>query len=169
MRMLLISLILVTLTVCGCAKQDKPVQAKSQNTSKAPAYPVPRELAGMEEQGSGSVSTAWPRDWSAVLGQTVTLEGSAANAKVGALLLKGEKKEIWIDGLGWWPDGYYLGEGKGKRLRVTGTVIQRNDLPVFNQKEDEPVVQSMGAPPGMDLEQARRRFLLKDATWVVLD
>ena len=39
----------------------------------------------------------WPKDWSKYLGQSVILEGTAADAKLGALLL-GDGGVIWIDG-----------------------------------------------------------------------
>jgi hypothetical protein len=108
-------------------------------------------------------ATAWPKDWSNLLGQAVTLEGTAADAKLGALLVQESNGAIWIDDLESWPNGYYLGGDKGKHVRVTGTVIERYDLPVFIQKEGEPLRAGIAVPPGTDLKKASRRFLLKDA------
>jgi hypothetical protein len=98
----------------------------------------------------------------------VTLEGTAANAKLGALL-QGKDDAIWIDGLDSWPDGFYAGGDQGKRLRVTGTVIRKDDVPVFVQKPGEPP--RAGIPVGSEeeLEKARWRYLLADAKWTVVD
>src|SRR5262245_58909581 len=89
-----------------------------------------------EPQQADRCPRAWPQNWASQIGKSITLEGTAANTKLGAVLL-GESGEIWIDGLDAWPDGFYLGGDRGKRLRVTGTVIERHDLPVFIQKEGE--------------------------------
>lgn len=113
--------------------------------------------------------TAWQKDWSDRIGKIVILEGTAANAKLGALLL-GEGTEIWIDGLQQWPDGFYIGCDHGKRVRVTGTVIKRDDLPTSVLRPGEPVKQgTWGGGTEEDVEKAKRRFLLKDASWTVLD
>ena len=50
--------------------------------------------------------------------------------KVGAALF-GDGEAVLIDGQDSGGDGYYLGEERGKRLRVTGTVIDRHDFPAF--------------------------------------
>jgi hypothetical protein len=109
--------------------------------------------------------TAWPKDWSPHLGQTVTVEGTAGNAKLGAVL-QGAEGIIWIDGLEQWPEGFYTGDARSKRLRVTGTVIERDDMPAFigdSSRAGIPVQSEK------ELAQANRRFLLKDAKWTVLD
>jgi hypothetical protein len=66
-------------------------------------------------------------------------------------------------------DGYYLGGEQGKRVRVTGTVIERHNLPVFIPRKDELPVQGIPVPEGTDLHKASRRFLLQDAKWVVVE
>ena len=106
----------------------------------------------------------WPKDWSACLGQSVTVEGTAINMKLGAIVSR-DGAHIWIDGLWEWPSGYYLGGDEGKRVRVTGTVIQRHDLPVFVRKAGEPLIAGIPVPEGTNLYEASRRFLLKDAKW----
>jgi hypothetical protein len=95
---------------------------------------------------------AWPADWGGVLGKTITLEGKPQEAKMGPVLV-GEGREIWISGLEEWPPG-------AKRVRVTGVVIERNDLPVF--VPDDGGLQKGGMPvaPGTDLEAASHRYLL---------
>src|SRR5262245_1316981 len=112
-------------------------------------------------------SVAWPKDWSSELGNSVTLEGTAANAKLGALL-PGEGTSIWIDGLDQWPSSVVGASGHGKRLRVTGVVIEKLDTPAFVPKEGEPA--KTGIPVESEkLDAASHRFLLKDARWTPLD
>jgi hypothetical protein len=133
--------------VCGCA----------QDQAASPRVPDPQERV-----------MAWPEDWSGHVGQTVTLEGTAADAKLGALL-QGKQAAIWIDGVDSWPEGIYSGGDQGKRLRVTGTVIKKDDLPVFVQKPGEPPRSGIPVTSEQELEKAKWRYLLKDAKWTVLE
>jgi hypothetical protein len=112
---------------------------------------------------SSSASTSLPSPWEARLGQVVTIEGTAEDAKLGAVLTR-PGDMVWIDGLDAWPRGL-----RGKRVQVTGKVIQRADLPVFVQREGEPQEQGIPVPPGTDVEKARRRFLLTEARWKVVE
>jgi hypothetical protein len=50
-------------------------------------------------------------------------------------------------------------------LRVTGTVVERSDLPVFVPRPGEPIVQGIPVEPDADLERAKKRYLLQNATW----
>jgi hypothetical protein len=101
-----------------------------------------------------------PPTWEARLGQTVTIEGVAEPRKLGAYLA-GDREHIWIDGLQDWPADLV-----GRRVRVTGRVIARSDMPVFvKPPPGEPMPAGIAVPPGTDLERAARRFLLADATW----
>ena len=52
-----------------------------------------------------------------------------------------------------WPEAFYQGADKGKRLRVTGTVIKRDDLPVFVQKAGEPPQAGMAVKSQEELER----------------
>jgi hypothetical protein len=116
-------------------------------------------------------SVSWPASWSSSLGKTVTVEGVALDAKLGAVV-RGEQGqgEIWIDRLAEWPPGYTLGPQSGRRVRVTGTVIERADLPVFEElPPGAPQVTGMPVPKGSDLERASRRFLLAEARWALVD
>jgi hypothetical protein len=128
-------------------------------------------LFGLPEEHPQQVKetriTPWPKDWSNLLGSMVTLEGRAANAKLGALLI-GNSTEIWIDGLDSWPNGFYNGGDSGKRLRVTGMVIKRDDMPVLMPGEGA-TRQGVGVSPGSDLEKAKSRYLLWGAKWTVLE
>jgi len=102
------------------------------------------------------------------LEKVITVEGTAANAKLGAQLV-GTVFTVWIDGLHSWPDGYYHREGPSQRLRVTGRLTEAYDLPVFIPRKDKPDVQGIPVPPGTDLKKASQRFLLKDAKWEKLE
>jgi len=138
------------IVLCGCSQRDRPLQ-------ELPANSVATEQPAQS-----------PSDWSSYLGQTVTVDGTAENMKVGAYLVATGKGGIFIDGLHGWPDGYYSG-GQGKRLRVTGTVIQKDDLPVFVVSPNGPVIQGMPVNSGEEAKKEKWRYLLKDAKWAVLE
>lgn len=74
----------------------------------------------------------WPDDWMKSVGKTVILEGTAQDGDFGARLVE-DTHLVWIDGLDAWPK-----ELSGKRLRVTGVVILRNDLPYRKEGERPP-------------------------------
>lgn len=112
--------------------------------------------------------TAWPEDWSAHVGRSVTLEGTAADAKLGALL-QGDEGAIWIEGLDSWPEGFYFGGDKGKRLRVVGTVTRKDDLPVFVQQPGQAPRAGVPVASEEEREKAKWRYLLSDAKWTVLE
>ncbi|MBI5537488.1 MAG: hypothetical protein HY898_32495 [Deltaproteobacteria bacterium] len=114
--------------------------------------------------GCARAETTVVKDWASVVGQRVVVDGTAANAKLGAML-ETSAGVVWIDGLDSWPEGFYEGQGKGKRLRVTGVVVERHDLPVFVKKPGEPEMQGIPVSPGTDLDHASKRYLLQNATW----
>jgi len=111
---------------------------------------------------------AWPNDWSGLLGQTVTLEGTAENRKVGGFLSGPSGYGIWIDAPHHWPEACFSG-AQGKRLRVTGTVIQRSDLPVFVARPGEPAVAGIPVQSEEERNRAKWRFLLTGVHWTVLE
>ena len=147
MRIVTTLLCFVLVSIYGCS----PYRTASSNS------PSPHERV-----------MAWPKDWSGHLGQTVTLEGTAADAKLGALL-QGEEGAIWIDGLDAWPEGFDAGGGRRKHLRVSGTVIKKDNLPVFVQQPGALPRAGMPVQSAEALEKAQWRYLLKDATWTVLE
>lgn len=149
----------VLAALIGCSPGPKVVpHSPQQRTQKSIAEALQQEVS----------LAGWPTDWSKHLGKTLTLEGTAANAKLGALLL-GKDNAIWIDGLQSWPKGFYQGGDHGKRLRVTGTVIKRDDMPVFVEKPGEPPQAGMPVKSEAELEKAKWRYVLKDAKWTVLE
>jgi hypothetical protein len=67
-----------------------------------------------------------------------------------------------------WPNGYYLKENyeKTKSIKVTGILIEKNDLPVFVQNESDSILQQgIPVPKGTDLKNASHRYLLKKYKW----
>jgi hypothetical protein len=66
--------------------------------------------------------------------------------------------------LGDWPPDVL-----GKRVRVTGEITIRSDLPVFVAKKGEPMRAGMPVPEGTDLKQASRRQVLKNIKWEIVD
>lgn len=88
--------------------------------------------------------------WTPFLGERITVEGTARNAKLGALVQM-KHVAIWVDGLESWPGEWPA----GTPVRVTGVVIQRDDMPVVHP--NGPV---SGGVPG-----SSTRFLLQDPEW----
>jgi len=93
----------------------------------------------------------------ALVGKTITVEGTAENRKDGAVL-RGEHFELWMSDLTGWPDD-------AKRIRATGVLAEDHGRPVFVRRPDEPIVQGVEVPEGTDLQKASRRWVLKDARW----
>ena len=98
----------------------------------------------------------------AQLGRQVTLEGTAEARKLGAVL-RGSDFEVWVDQLQDWPSQYV-----GQRVRVTGILDERHDLPVFIRKPGEPVAGGIPVPEGTDLRQASRKYVVRDAKWSLI-
>ena len=103
-----------------------------------------------------------------LVGQKIVVVGTAVNAKLGAQVLAKDGSAIWIDEMESWPEGYYFGEDDGKILKVTGTVIEKYDLPVYVPQKGEPEKSGIAVEEGTDLKEASHRFLLKNAKWEVI-
>lgn len=112
-------------------------------------------ILGCKSGGEGEMAG---NPWAKKLGQEVTVEGVAQDAKEGALLEMADDT-IWID-MDSWPNGL-----RGKRVVVRGKVIERYDRPVFVQKKDEPIKSGIPVPEGTDLHKASHRYLIANATW----
>jgi hypothetical protein len=101
--------------------------------------------------------TPWQQEWSGYVGQTVIVEGRAERAKLGAIVTdRVENHILYVVGHDHWPGGEL-----GRRVRITGTVIKQTDIPVYDYGKG--TVEHDPADP------RTWRFLLKDATWVVID
>lgn len=104
--------------------------------------------------------------WHHQLGKRITVTGQATNAKMGARL-HGDGFTIWVDlPAKAWPDGMYHGNDKGELVEVTGTVVQRQDVPVIVVVPGEPVLRAgVTVPPGTDVEEASKRYILENVVW----
>ena len=70
---------------------------------------------------------------------------------------------VWVDKSPNWPAA-----GKGLVV-VTGTLVERNDVPVFMLNPDEPFGPGLPVPPGYDAEDIRRRYVIVDAVGQVVE
>ncbi|MBB6372478.1 hypothetical protein [Chryseobacterium shigense] len=103
------------------------------------------------------------------IGKNITVTGQTVNMKLGAILITDNGENIWMDGMDSWPEGYYVNDNNLKTVKVTGTIIEKNDLPVFIPNENDPVLQQgIPEPKGTDLEEASHRYLLKDYTYSIV-
>ena len=110
--------------------------------------------------------------WDEKVGQIVTVEGRLELCKMG-WLLTGAHGSIWLDtvplvvGQGQFGDSLRspMTGMNGTTVRVTGTVVERQDKPVFIEKQGEPPVAGIPCPEGTNLKEARKRHLLTDIAW----
>jgi uncharacterized protein YdeI (BOF family) len=97
-----------------------------------------------------------PAPWN---NRCVIAEGYAVSSKSSELLdLGGPTIGVIFDGDGGWQVPH------GAWVQVRGTVVERSDQPVFIADPNEPIMQGMPVPPGTDLEQARKRWVIEHAT-----
>lgn len=98
------------------------------------------------------------------LGKEITLTGIAENdPKIGARLMGSEISRIYIQNLENWPKEAY-----GKKVTVTGTLIEKHDLPVYIPKNQNDIRSGIIVQKGTDLHAASHRYLLKDAKWEIV-
>ena len=102
-------------------------------------------------------------DLQARLGQPVALEGVAEARKLGAAV-RGNGVEVWLDRMNEWPAAV-----AGRKVRVTGILEERYDLPVYVQKAGEPPVAGIPVPEGTDLRQASRRYVVREPKWSLIE
>src|SRR5687767_3745954 len=102
------SLAVISSTALGCARSTPLQQSQAQD---------------------------WPTDWDELTGKVIVLEGRATNPKMGPVLV-GEQNSIWID-LPSWPAEIDTDSPSSTRLRVSGKVIRRADVPVFLHQEGQ--------------------------------
>lgn len=99
------------------------------------------------------------------LGKVISLTGTAGNdPKIGAYLQSNEIGCIYIEGLENWPKELY-----DKKVTVTGTLIEKHDLPVYIPKNRQDIRSGIAVRKGTDLHEAAHRFLLKDVKWTVVE
>jgi hypothetical protein len=97
-----------------------------------------------------------PASWN---NRCVIAEGYAVSSKSSEMLdLGGPTLGVIFDGDGRWQVPH------GAWVQVRGTIVERSDQPVFIQDPNAPIMQGMPVPPGTDLEQARKRWVIEHAT-----
>jgi hypothetical protein len=69
----------------------------------------------------------------------------------------------WVD-LDDWPSDVL-----GKRVRVTGEMSQRSDLPVFVHRKGDPIRSGMPVPEGTDVKKASQRQVLTNLKWEIVE
>jgi hypothetical protein len=125
---------------------------------------VPKSNPPEAKTGSSPTRDTSSR-WQDQIGKTITMSGKAINHKVGAYI-SGENKGIYVDlPETHWPIELYHGGDESELVRVTGTVAQRSDLPVFIPDPNIPAVQGIPMPTGTILDEAAKRFILEGVTW----
>lgn len=106
------------------------------------------------------------------VGKKITIVGKSTNEKIGATVTLSNGKRIYIDDFDSWPKNYYLGENQSKTIKITGILVERNDLPIQEYPDSDStsflVKQAIQVPKGTDLKKASHRFLLKNVSWKVL-
>lgn len=151
------SLLIIALALVSCRQAEDPPQA-----------PAPPQAQDQGNDRGSQVQKTTPSsepeyDWSPHRGKCVIVEGYASGAKIGPRLQSGtfsigiEMKEPPGEQAWWKIPG-------GSRVRVQGIVVQRADLPVFVEKKGEPPMQGIPVPEGTDLDKARRRYLIEQAS-----
>lgn len=109
------------------------------------------------------------KDLKEFTGKRITIIGQTINMKMGALLITENGENIWMEGLDSWPDGYYVNEHDAKTVKVTGVLIEKNDLPVFIPDEKNSVIQQgIPNPKKSNLKEASRRYLFKDYKYSII-
>ena len=108
------------------------------------------------------------------VGRTVTLTGIAESRKNGPALVT-QDGVVWMEALKG-SDGRAVSDWPtnltGKRVRATGTLVRRGDLPVLSreQSRSDPTLQGIPSdwPEGSrELKEARQRFLLQNVAFEV--
>jgi hypothetical protein len=137
----------ITLVCCLSACQEKKVQAPI-------IEPDPVELH---------------LDWSPLISKTVTVQGIAQNRTLGATV-SAEHGVIWIDDFSGWPKEIYPSIKSQTRVRVTGTLLKRDDMPVYLVEPDDPSIRAgIAVDSKEELERLKWRYLLKDVSWSVVE
>lgn len=103
------------------------------------------------------------------IGKKVTVTGRTVNMKLGAALILENGQLIWMNDMLNWSNGYYDNDKKTKTVKVTGFLIEKNDLPVFIPNENDSIIQQ-GIPTSKEtnLKEATHRYLLKEYEWEVI-
>ena len=102
------------------------------------------------------------------LGKKITLIGKAINAKLGAFLLLDNGSYVWIKNKDSWPSKFYNGNLSGVYVKVTGTLIEAFDKPVYIHNEGDLPRAGIPVPPGTDLKKASHRYLFEKYKYEII-
>lgn len=141
MTMRRVALLFLLVSACAGSAPEVPVSSDKP----APSPHVPARFQGK-------------------IGQTVTVSGVAQRAKAGLLLLIGNSETLWLEV----PDDL-PNEVIGTLIEATGTLVVREDLPVFERREGEPERAGIPVEPGTDVRAASRRVVLTGVRWRRVD
>lgn len=137
---------------------------QAEDPPQAPVAPPQAEEQAEERATAAPAASSEPGfDWAPYRNKCVIAEGYASGSKLGPRLQSGtfsiaiKLPEPPGDEAYWKIPG-------GSRIRVRGIVTERSDLPVFVPKKGEPQMQGMPVPEGTDLDKARRRYLIEQAS-----
>jgi beta-lactamase regulating signal transducer with metallopeptidase domain len=166
-------------------KPHEPFSAKAQTNVEVEGEKKTRmhDIRGSTEKASPSQQPEFrpyyladenPEFWSKNLGKTVSVKGVAVRTMIGAGL-KSEHGQVWIDDFVHWPK-----DMEWKIVRVTGTVVKRHDGPVLSKEQlaltGDNAIPGTGPPDGVgypqgskELHEARKRYLLKDISYTVIE
>lgn len=120
-----------------------------------------------------SIEITKKEDLNEFIGKKITITGRTVNMKLGAALILENGRIIWMDDMLNWPNDYYDNNNnnktKTKTVKVTGFLIEKNDLPVFTSNENDSIIhQGIQTSKETDLKEATHRYLLKEYEWEVI-
>jgi hypothetical protein len=123
-----------------------------------------------EKDKNNNTKTSINEPLKSLIGKRITVKGKTVNLKGGAALILENGTQIWMDDMESWPLGYFINEQDTKIVKVSGILIERNDLPVFIYKDNDSLIQQgIPMPEGTDLNKASHRFVFEKYEWVVVE
>jgi hypothetical protein len=123
-----------------------------------------RELEKVQPPKLPPDASVLSHPWDSLLGKQVVAPArcESRDGQHGASVSVAGRR-LWIDGLPQWPTEIR----GGAELLLTGKLTKVADLEVFRYEEGQPFGKGLPVPPGYDLEGARERYVLLDASWEV--
>lgn len=143
-------IIAMCIFVAGCG--ECPVNKQTAENNKPAPKPEKKDEAPTD------ITNIKPGELAKSLGKNVTITGTVYLAKMG-WFVQAECGDIWL------ADTELPDETSDKKITAKGKLIQRSDLPVFIEKEGEPIRSGISVPPGTDLKEASKRYLIEKPEW----
>jgi len=142
----------------ACSREEPAAAAEPAAAEPAAAEPAVAEAAA--EPAAEPAATEAATEPAADDGKQ-SLEGTAQNAKMGAVLVTAEGN-VWVD-LDAWPDDLV-----GTKLKVVGRMITKSDVPVVDAVAGEPAAAGVPVEDGQDKAEAATREVLSDVSWTAV-